>query len=274
MLSDEIHLKFGGKSEKNRIFKKLFLSTDNQVQVRVGACLLDSLIRTLKSVYDKLYLFDDYMNNILTELVQKKNMNINFLEKFISNSDFKICNLASQRSNCEHLKDFSKILRREIENRFLFFGGKSSKGTNTHQLENNFETRLENILTKRLSLLRKYHFNELHRRTTKATCMTLTRSMTKERSASKGLSTSQEFETKMIRRHYCLKRCSTIFRIKDYKEMATDVYTELLNFLTIFVKDYTEDLADFLQKISDERLNRVNSLNIHEWKTIAMRYIR
>ncbi|CAC5358877.1 unnamed protein product [Mytilus coruscus] len=173
-----------------------------------------------------------------------------------------------------YIVKISKLLRREFENRYLFFFlGGSSKGIKTCQLENNIETRRYNVPTKRISLLRKDHFNELQRRTTKSTCMTLTRSIKKRTFSIQSSPTSQELETRMGRKHYCLKRCSTIFRKKDYKEMAKDVYTELLNFLTIFVKGYTEDLAEFLQKISDERSKKVNSLNIHEWKTKAMRNV-
>ncbi|XP_052083032.1 uncharacterized protein LOC127720486 [Mytilus californianus] len=267
-LSDEINLKTSGKIKKNEIFKKIFLSQDDQLQVRIGACLLDSLTRILKRVHEEVNFFNDSIKYKMTDLVQKKNANINCFEKFISNSDFEICNLASQRSNRVHIRDLSKLLTKEIESKYLLVGGKLSKGRTICHLDKNIKARLDIILKKRKLFSRKV-YHKLYGRTTKAAYTTLTRSMTKERSVAEVSPSSQELETKMGRTHYCLTMCSNILVRNYYKEIAKDVYTELLNFF----KRCTKDLEDFLQIISDERSRRVNSLNIHEWKTIAMRNV-
>lgn len=273
-LSDEIQLKTSRKRKKNEFFKKLFFLEDDQVPVRIGLCLLNSLTCIINRIHQKVQLSNDFTNNKLADLVKNKDSNIQYIEKFISKSGFKICNLASQRSNRLKIRNLSKLLRKEIERKDLLVGVEIATGNKTNHLGKKFETRLNICLKKRKSFLKKDKIRLHNGRTSKFSSTRLTRSMTKEPSKREleGLSATRTLEAKTCNTHYCQTNCLNVFCKNDYEEMAKDVYTELLDSSTKYVNSHTKDLAAFAKTISDERSKRSYSLNLHEWKTVAMRY--
>ncbi|CAC5358075.1 unnamed protein product [Mytilus coruscus] len=267
-LSDEIHIKTNRKRNENVIFRKLFLLPDDQVPVRVGMCLLDSLIRIMDRIHEKVQLFAGYMNDKQAELFKNQDLHINCFETLISNSGFNIWHLRSQKSNRVKIKQLSKLLREEIEKIGLLVGIKISKCNKTCQLDKKIENRLDVFLKNRKSFSKKEQFLLNNRCTQKESSARLTRSITKELSSSKGSTTTRALGAQM---GISLTRRSNNFCRNDDKEIAKDVYAEVNKFFNNFVDSYTDDLAEFLRTISNERSKRAYSLNIHEWKTVSMR---
>ncbi|CAC5358878.1 unnamed protein product [Mytilus coruscus] len=256
------------KRGQNEIFKKLFVLQDAQVPVRIGWCLLDSLIRIMNTIYDKIQLLTGLINDNLRDLVKNKDFLIKYFEKIILKSNLKINNWAPQISNRVQMRHLSKLLRKEIARKDLLVGTEISNGHKICQLDKKIESRLDIVLKKKNSFFNKNQFYLLNHRTPRVPSRRLTRSMTKERSTSKRSPT-----TRASGANICLTRRSNVFSRNDFKAMAKGVYAELHNFVTNFVDNHTKDLAEFLKAISDERLKRAYSLAIHEWKTVAMRNV-
>ncbi|CAG2185183.1 unnamed protein product [Mytilus edulis] len=215
--------------------------------------------------------FSESINNNLTELVGKRESNIKWLAKKMSKSGFTICNFAPQKFNYVKTKDLSNLLRKEMERKNLLVGIKLFKGNRTCQLDQNFETKLNIFLRTKKLFLKKTQLKSYKRGQSTATLTRFTRSMARDYSASKVSSTNGTLKTKRGMTHRCSAMCSNIFDGNDYQEMAKDIYAEILNFVTCLVNRFTEDLTPFLKTFSEERVKRLHSLKIHEWKTVAMR---
>lgn len=271
-LSIEVHARIFQKEEKNEIFKKIFDVNDNQVPVRIGVCLLDSLIWIMNELNERKKRFSESINKNLTELVGKRESNIKWLAKKMSKSGFTICNFAPQKFNYVKTKDLSNLLRKEMERKNLLVGIKLFKGNRTCQLDQNFETKLNIFLRTKKLFLKKTQLKSYKRGQSTATLTRFTRSMARDYSASKVSSTNGTLKTKRGMTHRCSAMCSNIFDGNDYQEMAKDIYAEILNFVTCLVNRFTEDLTPFFKTFSEERVKRLHSLKIHEWKTVAMRY--
>ncbi|CAC5358074.1 unnamed protein product [Mytilus coruscus] len=272
-LSSEIHARIFQKGEKNEIFKKIFDVNDNQVPVRIGVCLLDSLIWIMNELNEKAKRFSESINNNLTELVEKRDSNIKWLARKISKSGSVICNFASQKSNHVKTRELSKLLRKEMERRNLLVGIKLFKGNMTCQLDQKFEIKLNIFLRKKILFPKNDQLNSYKRRQSTDSSTRFTRSMTREDSTSKDSSTNVTINTRRGITHRCSVMSSNIFDGNDYQKMTKDIYAELLNFVTCLVNRFTEDLKPFSKTISEERLKRLHSLKIHEWKTVAMRSV-
>ncbi|XP_052083031.1 uncharacterized protein LOC127720485 [Mytilus californianus] len=272
-LSSEIHARIIQKGGKNEIFKKIFHVNDNQIPVRIGVCLLDSLIWIMKEFNENAKRFSESMNNNLTELVEKRESNIKWLAKKMSKSGFTVCNFASQKLNYVKTKDLSKLLRKEMERRNLLVGIKLSKENRTCQLDQTFQTKLNIFLRTKKLFLKGNQLNSYKRLQSTASSTRFTRSMAKEDSTSKDSSTNGTLKRKRGITHRCSAMCNNIFDGNDYQEMTEDIYAELLNFVTCLVNRFTEDLKPFSKTISEERLKRLHSLKIHEWKTVTMRNV-
>ncbi|CAC5410046.1 unnamed protein product [Mytilus coruscus] len=267
-LSSELNSRISKKRGKNEIFKKMFWLKDDQISVRIGVCLLDSLIHLIHKMQNKARRFIQSMK----DLENNKEILVQSFEKVISKSGFRLCLSASQRSNHTTIRNLRHLLKKEIDRKDLLVCIEIVKRKKLDQI---IKTTLETYLKKRMLHLKMDKRDACKRCTSKELSSTLlkTRSMTNEMLPVNCASTTRISVSKTNRTHTCSSRCGNVFCRKDYQEIAKGVYTDLLSFVTRFVNNYHKDIPAFFETITDEMVKRTNSLKIHEWKTVAIRNV-
>ncbi|XP_071146610.1 uncharacterized protein [Mytilus edulis] len=264
-LSCELNSRISKNRGKNEIFKKMFWLKDDQIPVRIGVCLLDSLIRLVHKIQNKSLRFVQSMK----DLKNNKNIHVQSFEKVISKSE--ICTRALQNSNQTNIRNLRHLLKNEIDRKDLL----CIKFTNRKKLDQIIKTTLETYLKKRILHLKKDKRGAFKRCTPKELSSTLlkTRSMTKEILQVNCASTTRISAPKTNTTHTYSARCGDVLCWKDYNEIAKGVYADLFSFVTRFVINFNSEISAFLESISDEWFKRANSLLIHEWKTVTMRNV-
>lgn len=246
-LSCELNFRISKKRGKNEIFRKIFWLKDDQIPVRIGVCLLDSFIRLTHEIQYKAQRFIQSMK----ELENNKEIHVQSFETVISKSGISIS--SSQNSNHANMRKLRHLLKTEIDRKNYSVCIMSA---NRKKLDQIIKTTLENYLKKRILHFKNDKRVACKRCTSKEVSCTLlkTRSMTQKilNANCSAVSTT---------------RCKTVLCRKDYREIAKGVYTALLS----FVNNSCAEKTTFLESISNEWFKRDNNLQIHEWKTVAMR---